>query len=144
MKHHLPRCSLPTKHDRVNLAQIQLPEPKLSNPCVLCGERSVYCVHKRPNNAFVCENCYRKQYTHPIAKQKQWIWDHKSSIGCVLCSERDPRCLDYHHLHPKKKKFSIGSIPSSIPSHAIQIEMKKCVVVCANCHRQIEIMARCK
>jgi hypothetical protein len=77
-----------------------------------------------------------------ITKKKQWLWDHKAAVGCVTCGENNPKCLDYHHLYPDKKKFSIGSVPSSIPTYAIIIEMKKCVVLCANCHRKVEVAAK--
>ena len=139
MKQYFPRCDLPRRKERHRHIDLHLPPPIFTHPCVMCGERNAYCTHKRKNNAYVCENCYRKQNIIAITKKKKWLWDHKASVGCVVCQERDPRCLDYHHLNPDKKKFSIGSVPSSIPSHAIIIEMKKCVVICANCHRQIEI-----
>lgn len=139
MKQYFPRCNLPRRHERRNLDALRVPTPLLKDPCRVCGERNAYCTHKRKDGTYVCENCYRKNIVATITKKKQWLWDHKASVGCVLCSEKDPRCLDYHHLYPNKKKFSIGSIASSIPDHAIIIEMKKCVVICANCHRQVEI-----
>lgn len=139
MKQYFPRCNVPRRKERQRPTTLHIPPPIYTTPCVSCGESNAYCTHKRKNGSFVCENCYRKQNVVQITKKKKWLWDHKASVGCVLCKEGDPRCLDYHHLHPKKKKFSIGSIASSIPDHAIIIEMKKCVVICANCHRQVEI-----
>lgn len=140
MKQYFPRCQMPTSQgkQRVTQASLELPPPRITNPCRSCGERSAYCTHRRKDNTYVCENCYRKQNVVNISKNKEWLWEHKASVGCVLCHESDPRCLDYHHLYPKKKKFSIGSITSSIPNQAIIIEMKKCVVICSNCHRQVE------
>jgi formylmethanofuran dehydrogenase subunit E len=141
MKQYFPRCNLPTSKQRFSNVNLTLPEPVLStHSCVLCGERNIHCTHKRKDGSYVCENCYRKTHVATIAKNKQWLWDHKEAEGCVFCEENDPRCLDYHHLHPKKKKFSIGSVSSTIPTQAIIIEMKKCVVICANCHRQIETL----
>lgn len=139
MKQYFPRCDIPKGKQSVTQASLELPPPRLTNPCRACGEDSAYCTHKRKDNTFLCENCYRKQNVVAIAKKKKWLWEHKAKVGCVLCKENDPRCLDYHHLYPHKKKFSIGSVPSSIPDKAFAIEMKKCVVICANCHRQVEI-----
>jgi hypothetical protein len=141
MKQYLPRCNVRRKQrHHAEQQRFDLPPPKFDQPCCYCGERSVYCTFKRKNNLYVCENCFRKNNVVRIAKKKQWLWDHKAREGCILCHENDPSCLDYHHLQPKKKKFSIGSIPSTIPTQAIQIEMRKCVVVCANCHRKIEYL----
>lgn len=139
MRQHFPRCNLPSKRTRVSISHLVLPPPKLTHPCHKCGEKSAYCTHKRKDNKYLCENCHRKKNVVHIARKKQWLWDHKESEGCIICDESDPACLDYHHMHPKKKKFSIGSVSSSIPDQAIIIEMKKCVVICANCHRKVEV-----
>lgn len=29
------------------------------------------------------------------------------SNGCIVCGEKDPACLDFHHLHDKS--FNIGN-----------------------------------
>lgn len=139
MKQYFPRCNLRTGKQRTHRPNLTLPPQKLTHPCSGCGERSAYCVHKRKDNHYYCENCYRKANVIQIAHKKQWLWDHKASEGCVICGESDPACLDYHHTQPDKKKFSIGSVSSSIPTQAIRIEMKKCVVICANCHRKVEV-----
>ena len=139
MRPNFPRCNLPSNRQRANGRQLVLPPPKRAlHACELCGEDSAYCTHPRKNGQHLCENCYRKSNVILITKKKQWLWDHKESEGCLTCKERDPSCLDYHHLHKEKKKFSIGSVPSSIPTEAIKIEMRKCVVLCANCHRKVE------
>jgi len=138
MRVHIPRNNLPQGKQRYSEVVIQLPPEKLTTPCSVCSEQSAYCTTKRKDNVILCENCYRKQYVIKEATRKRWLWEHKSLMGCALCDEDDPRCLDYHHVHPKKKKFSIGSVSSSIPTKAIMIEISKCIVVCANCHRKVE------
>ena len=140
MKQYFPRCNLSTvKKKRSGVVTLSLPPHIISHKCLSCQEDSVYCVHKRKDGRYLCESCYRKSTTAPISKNRQWLWDHKASVGCVLCHENDPSCLDYHHMQPNKKKFSIGSVASSIPDKAFHIEMKKCVVLCANCHRKVEV-----
>lgn len=140
MKHNFPRCNLPKARNRSGVDTLTVPPHVAAiHPCYTCGETSAYCTHKRKDHRYICENCYRKSNPVQITKRKQWLWEHKASEGCVLCDENDPICLDYHHTNPRKKKFSIGSISSSIPDQAIVIEMKKCVVICANCHRKVEV-----
>jgi hypothetical protein len=59
------------------------------------------------------------------------------SHGCVLCSESEPTCLDFHHVRGKKE-FSLGDVMRGRYSVArIEAELAKCIVVCANCHRKI-------
>jgi len=54
---------------------------------------------------------------------------------CVECGESDPCVIDFHHVDPSKKSFSIGRKRNSIP--LIIKEIEKCVCLCANCHRKL-------
>ena len=57
---------------------------------------------------------------------------------CCLCKQSYPIVLyDFHHVTPKNKKFSIGRGWLQ-ESKALLTEIKKCVMVCSNCHRLIE------
>ena len=56
---------------------------------------------------------------------------------CVLCGYN--KCsagLEFHHINPETKKFGL----SSGNCHKIEddiAEVKKCILICANCHREI-------
>lgn len=51
--------------------------------------------------------------------------------------------LELHHLEPSDKKFSFGGIRARPRSwKTIVEELKKCIMVCANCHREIEAGVR--
>ena len=43
--------------------------------------------------------------------------------------------LEFHHLDPKKKDFGIAAVTRSWEN--IKDELDKCILVCANCHREI-------
>lgn len=60
----------------------------------------------------------------------------KSESGCVRCGIKDARCLDFHHLEPGTKSWTIGRWQHSCTTpKAIRKEAEKCEVLCANCHR---------
>src|SRR5262249_28265075 len=62
----------------------------------------------------------------------------KGYNGCALCPECDPVCLEFHHTDPKEKDFDIGSFPNVSWKWAIIArEMRKCVVLCSNCHKKV-------
>ena len=74
----------------------------------------------------------------------QYITDYvnkyKLERGCFVCNYKKDACaLDAHHTDPKKKKFNIGTNRknSYIQFEAIKKELKKCLILCANCHREI-------
>lgn len=46
--------------------------------------------------------------------------------------------LDFHHLDPSEKEFSIHR---ALSNHwgwdRVETELKKCIILCANCHREV-------
>lgn len=56
---------------------------------------------------------------------------------CEDCGEKDVVVLEFDHIDPKTKKFSIGdAISSGKTWKRIKIEIDKCRILCANCHRR--------
>jgi len=57
---------------------------------------------------------------------------------CAVCGyDRAIINLQFHHVDPKQKSFSM-SMASGKSLAAYRSEAKKCVLVCANCHGEIE------
>lgn len=56
---------------------------------------------------------------------------------CCLCGyQKSNAALEFHHINPADKKYGL----SSGNCHRIEediAEAKKCILVCANCHREI-------
>ena len=60
------------------------------------------------------------------------------SFGCANCDEREPSCLDAHHVDPSGKDFQIGDASSGfgVGVDKLKAELAKCICLCANCHRK--------
>jgi hypothetical protein len=58
---------------------------------------------------------------------------------CCICGySKCVSALDFHHLNPQQKDFSPSAARASSSSwQKICDELRKCVMVCANCHREI-------
>ncbi len=58
---------------------------------------------------------------------------------CVICGyDRCPDAFDFHHLDPAVKEFTFAAIRVVPRSWAkITAELKKCVLLCATCHREV-------
>lgn len=52
-------------------------------------------------------------------------------INCGWCGNQ--AALQFHHIDPKKKEFIIGNVANK-SWDSIKNELKKCVLLCANCH----------
>lgn len=56
---------------------------------------------------------------------------------CIRCGESDPACLDFHHRDPLTKVAHVSTMWNSYGRAAIVEEIKKCDVICSNCHRKL-------
>ena len=45
---------------------------------------------------------------------------------------------DFHHLNPETKEFGISNSSTTRSRQAYCDEAKKCIMLCANCHRRVE------
>jgi hypothetical protein len=70
------------------------------------------------------------------ARYKLFILRYKQEHPCMDCGESDPVCLDFHHRDPSIKSFEIARGVKCRSLEAVQAEIAKCDVVCANCHRR--------
>lgn len=68
---------------------------------------------------------------------------YKTMFGCVHCGETDPACLDFHHRDQDTKRAAVSVLVAKCsPLDVVKDEMKKCVLVCANCHRRLHVHER--
>ena len=61
-----------------------------------------------------------------------------SKKGCCKCGEHDPRKLEYDHKDPSDKSRAVSRLiidGYSWASDILRTEIRKCRVLCANCHR---------
>lgn len=71
------------------------------------------------------------------AKVREFIKKVKS-VPCADCNRRFPYyCMDFDHVRGIKL-FNVGSLGNSTHTKKIEVEIKKCEVVCATCHRKRE------
>lgn len=61
----------------------------------------------------------------------------KVVLQCCRCEEDYSSCMEFHHLDPSVKDFEISSKVHNCTREALRLELSKCIVVCANCHRKI-------
>lgn len=84
-----------------------------------------------------CKRCVGEAVTRRKQKVKQQLVEEAGGC-CAVCGY--DRCiinLGFHHVDPETKSFSMSMrLTKSIS--AFREEMEKCVLVCANCHGEIE------
>jgi hypothetical protein len=102
--------------------------------------KSGYCQEckKEVNAKYYRENRQAQYDRNKInrEKYKKEIKDYKAERGCFCCEEKEPCCLDFHHINGKKE-HNISKMSVSFGREKVFAEIAKCAVVCANCHRKI-------
>ena len=104
--------------------------------------------YKKKWNAEFYKKNAKLEYQRVKARRdelRNWLNEYKSTLCCTMCGEKHPACLDFHHKDSKNKDFSLGIIRGwGYGKERLINEIKKCMVICANCHRKIHYEARTK
>ena len=66
-------------------------------------------------------------------RRKEWS-DYKASLKCVNCGFSHPAVIDFHHVD-RVDKQSVHRLAQNGNFRGVMEEIKKCIVLCANCHR---------
>lgn len=62
---------------------------------------------------------------------------------CSVCSyDRCIAAMEFHHMNPLEKDFSVSKKGACTSWDRVKAELDKCILVCANCHREIHEMLR--
>ena len=88
----------------------------------------------------------RKHYESNYAKRREEInvrrrrlkaeWDaFKCTLRCTKCGFDHHAALDFHHEDPSTKEGNVNRYVSNAQYKKAYEEIKKCIVLCANCHR---------
>lgn len=59
--------------------------------------------------------------------------------ACVLCGyDRCMAALEFHHRDPATKRFALGGRGLARSMDVLRAEASKCVLLCSNCHAEVE------
>lgn len=83
----------------------------------------------------------RQKYLDKSKVRSKMLVDYVRTIkkngSCADCGIKDWRVLDFDHLPEYEKSFTIGSTIRYRSIAALDAEIAKCELVCANCHECI-------
>jgi hypothetical protein len=58
---------------------------------------------------------------------------------CLICGyDRHPAALHFHHLDRTEKSFGLSRRGITRSIEALRAEARKCVLLCSNCHAEVE------
>jgi len=113
--------------------------------CVKCGqiEKKPYKVKSGARKGKIQSYCRKCNHQNTLDRQRDFkkkCTEYKGS-KCVCCGyDKYIGSLDFHHLDPNKKDFTISHFRNtSFTKNEVKIkkELDKCILVCRNCHGEI-------
>lgn len=116
-------------------------EDKENRYCPRCGEtknRSEFYKRRgKEGSSVYCKPCTTEQTLERMRLFKQKCVEYKGG-KCEICGyDKYNGALDFHHIEPDKKDFGIGNRKSYGFDDKVKKELDKCILICANCHREI-------
>jgi hypothetical protein len=75
-----------------------------------------------------------------VKKNMEYLAKIKTAKGCSNCGyKKHPAALEFHHL--QNKKHNISRIAHrGVSQNILDEEIKKCVVICSNCHKELHFI----
>lgn len=85
-----------------------------------------------------CKTCFNKRMARRWENYKiRFIEIKGEHCSCSICGyNKCLAALEFHHLDSEEKDFQISK-GYSYSFERIKKELEKCILVCANCHREI-------
>ena len=99
-----------------------------------------------------CKDCQKKYRREHYEQNKQkyilkarvynksisnWFDEYKKTLKCSKCEEKRWWVLDFHHINPQEKEFSVAALKGKASKSKLLNEVSKCIVLCSNCHRDL-------
>jgi len=128
-------CSKFGEHNTKNLEQrskqFSLEEQVCT--CSICERQFIYSKKKGHTKA-ICNSC---MVTKARQEKKRKAVEYKGG-SCQVCGyNKSMRALEFHHLDPSKKSPSYHKGFRSWGFEKQKRELKNCILVCSNRHREI-------
>ncbi|MCK9429018.1 MAG: hypothetical protein M0R17_03270 [Candidatus Omnitrophica bacterium] len=80
----------------------------------------------------------RKTYENGI---REWYIDLKKTLSCKNCRDDRWYVLDFHHVDPANKDFEVSMMGRCSKTKILE-EIDKCIILCANCHRELHFKSK--
>jgi Rieske Fe-S protein len=80
------------------------------------------------------EKIYKRNKEKRVRHKKQAVDYFNNTCHDCGCTSEYQEIFDFHHKNPEEKEFSIAHI-IHYSWAKIENELKKCIMLCANCHR---------
>jgi transposase len=138
VQHWLGKYGLQTRRAR---RRSGVPRPGQDGPAQLAGVCDVHgetTFGRRRDGYYRCLACRAEAVVKRRRAVKRTLVEEAGG-ACVLCGyDRSQAALQFHHLERGDKAFELSRRGVTRSLDAARAEAAKCVLLCANCHAEVE------
>jgi hypothetical protein len=103
-----------------------------------CPKHGLTVFARRTTGATQCLRCRAEAVADWRRRAKRRLVEEAGG-ACALCGfDGYAGALHFHHVDPGEKRFGLGSRGLARSIDALREEARKCVLLCSNCHAQVE------
>jgi transposase len=88
--------------------------------------------------SYRCKRCRSDAVARRRRKVKATLVAEAGGACCICGYNRNMRALHFHHLEPSQKRHEINAKGVAIALEKLRVEAQKCVLLCSNCHAEVE------
>jgi 5-methylcytosine-specific restriction endonuclease McrA len=139
VRHWLRRYGLQTYRGELRAASNEARSNGLTRPTLRCDKHGLTAFGQRTDDpAYRCLRCRSEAVTERRRRMKAKLVEEAGG-GCAVCGyDRHLGALQFHHVDPAEKRFTIAGVGVSLSLERARREIRKCVLLCANCHAEVE------
>lgn len=103
-----------------------------------CARHGMTTFRLRAGGGYRCARCNTEAVSRRRREVKR-ILVKEAGGACRLCGyDRCIAALEFHHVVPAEKRFSLSARGLARSIARARAEARKCVLLCANCHAEVE------
>jgi transposase len=126
-----------SRRERFGLAR-SAKEAGVITVVMLCGRHGEVEFVLEGRGYYRCKQCRAEAVVRHRQKVKQTLVAEAGG-RCVSCGySHNTRALQFHHLDPDQKRLGLSSQGVTYSLERLRAEAEKCVLLCANCHAEVE------
>lgn len=104
-----------------------------------CSKHGHTAFYARPDGGFRCGRCRSEAVSKRRQAVKRMLVEEAGG-QCALCGfDQHPAALQFHHVDPSTKSFQLSEGGLTRGIERSRAEAAKCVLLCSNCHAQVEV-----
>jgi transposase-like protein len=142
VRHWLQRHGLRTKSRRGRRTDSRARAPRAAGELatrLTCPRHGETEFSLEGRGYYRCKRCRSEAITRRRRKMKEILVDEAGGHCCLCGYDACLAALEFHHLDPLEKRLEINAKGTSLALDTLRAEARKCVLLCSNCHAEVEV-----